>query len=708
MGSTDLSKIQRDHTERLAMVYVRQSSVYQVQNNTASTARQYNLADRAKDLGWPDERIVIIDQDQGQSGASLEGRDGFKIMMKEILLGNVGAVFSLEASRLARDSSDWHHLVKLCTTRNTLIIDELGIHNPRAFNDRLLLSIKGTLSDAELHLITSRLDGGRLQCAKEGRLRFKLPAGYIYDSTGSVILHPSHEVQQTIRLFFDQYDRFGSGAALVRYFRTNNILVPNHYYDGPFNAKTIFVPLGYQRALDMLHNPGYAGLYVYGRTRNDIQILSPENLQTVTRRVQVAPEEWAVVIRDAHEAYISEDRFWRNIQRLKDNRSLPSTRGAAYRGSALLQGLVRCGVCGRRMHMRYPNTNSRSPVYCCPGERHLTGADVCQYIAATKVDPELTELVLEVLAPAQLELSKSAFNHLESKSNAIRDQWRIQIVEAEHDAEMAGRLFKQAAAQNRHVAAQLQDEWEQSLRRLEELKQSERNLPDPPSRSSMEKALAQLTKLTENLRTVWDAPSTETKDRKELLRLLVTDVILLRRGDLIHVTVRWASGGRQEIEIPWLRTNRIHAEVIQLVKEMAATHSARVIAETLNSMGYRRRHGQREFTALSVRDLRRAHKIPDPCLDQYPRGASGPRGDGRYCVRDVAGMFRCSTSLVSELCKAGKLDAIRSASRSPWWIKVDATQIREMAQEIGSRRKGGSGSAVANSDVCVRGEGGHR
>lgn len=707
MGHSETTKIQQCHLDRLAYVYVRQSSLYQVQHNTASTARQYNLVERAKELGWPDEKIIVVDQDQGQSGASLEGRDGFKIMLREILIGNVGAVLSLEASRLARDSSDWHQLVKLCTTRNTLIIDELGINNPRAFNDRLLLSIKGTLSDAELHLITSRLDGGRLQCAKEGRLRFKLPAGYIYNSTGSVILHPSPEVQQIIRLFFDQYDRLGSGAGLVRYFRTNNLLVPNHYYDGPFNAKTIFVPLGYHRALKMLHNPAYAGLYVYGQTRNDIQILSPESLQTVTRRVKVAPDEWAVVIRDAHEAYISEDRFWRNIQRLKDNRSLPSTRGVAYRGSALLQGLVRCGVCGRRMHVKYPNTNSRSPVYCCPGERHLTGTDVCQYIAASKVDPELTELVLEALAPAQLELSKSAINHLEAETNAIRDQWRIQIVEADHDAEMAGHLFKQAAAQNRHVAAQLQDEWEQSLKRLEELKQSERNLPDPPSRSSIEKALAQLTKLTENLRTVWDSPSTETKDRKELLRLLITDVILIRRGDLIHATVRWASGGRQEIEIPWLRTHRIHPEVIQLVREMSPTHTARVIAETLNSMGYRRRYGQREFTALSVRDLRKAHKIPDPCLDQYPRAFSGPRGDGRYCVRDLADVIGCSKALISLRCKDGKLDAIRSTSRSPWWIKVDATQIREMAQEIRSRREGCPQSGVAKSDVCVRGEGGH-
>lgn len=687
MGANDQSKIQDDHLRRRATVYVRQSSLHQVEHNTASTARQYNLVERAKELGWPDEKILVIDQDQGQSGASVEGRDGFKIMLREILIGNVGAVFSLEASRLARDSSDWHQLVKLCATRNTLIIDELGIHNPRAFDDRLLLSIKGTLSDAELHLITSRMHGGLLQSAKEGRLRFRLPAGYIYDSSGSVILHPSPEIQQTIRLFFDQYDRLGTAARLVRYFRSNNLLVPNHYCGGSFNVNPTWVPLNYHRSLSTLRNPLYAGLYVWGRSRNDLKILSPDSLQIATRRVKVPPEKWAVSIRDAHEAYISEDRFWRNIQRLKDNRCLPSTRGFVGRGSALLQGLVRCGICGRRMVVKYPNKNSRSPVYRCPGENHTTGYFTCQYVAAGKVDSEVTELVLEALAPAQLQLSKEVFNHVEAESNAVRDQWKIQLVEAKNEAEVAGRLFKQAASQNRHVTAQLQNEWEESLRRVEELKQGERGLPEPPSRASMERVFGQLTTLTENLRTVWEAPTTETKDRKELVRLLIQDVILIRKRDLIHATVRWTNGARQELEIEWLSFPRSHssdAEVIQQVKEMSQRYPDRVIAEKLNSLGYRRRYGQKEFTACSIKDLRKKRNIP-PCPDRYPPGVSGPRGDGRYCVRDVAEMMGCSVSAVNALCKAGKLDAIRSASRSPWWISIEENQIHEIGLEVRSR-----------------------
>jgi len=287
MSSNDLSKIEREHLQRLAYVYIRQSSLHQVEFNTASMARQYNLVERVKELGWTEEKIIIVDQDQGQSGASLEGRDGFKLMMRDIVMGNVGAVFSLEASRLARDSSDWHLLVKLCITRNTLIIDEQGVHNPRVFNDRLLLSIKGTLSDAELHLITSRLNGGRLQRAKEGKLRRLLPAGYVYDTSGCIVFDPSPEVQETVRLLFDKFEELGSCLATVRYYRRHNLLAPNRHYDGRFHADTKLGQITYSRARSMLHNPIYAGIYVHGQTRTDIQVISSDTMETAGRRVLV-------------------------------------------------------------------------------------------------------------------------------------------------------------------------------------------------------------------------------------------------------------------------------------------------------------------------------------------------------------------------------------------------------------------------------------
>jgi DNA invertase Pin-like site-specific DNA recombinase len=678
MSSNDLSKIEREHLQRLAYVYIRQSSLHQVQFNTASTARQYNLVERAKELGWPDEKIIVVDQDQGQSAASLEGRDGFKIMMRDILMGNVGAVFSLEASRLARDSSDWHLLVKLCITRNTLIIDEQGIHNPRVFNDRLLLSIKGTLSDAELHLIASRLNGGRLQRAKEGKLRFLLPAGYIYDTNGCIVLDPSPEVQQTVRLLFDKFEGLGSCLATVRYFRHHNLLLPNRHYDGRYHADHKLRPMTQAWARSMLHNPIYAGIYVYGQTRTDIQVISSETMETTTRRVPVPPEDWAVVIRENHEAYITEDRYRRNLERLRANRNRWESPGAINRGQALLQGLVRCGVCGRSMLVRYPG-RKRQPIYYCSGSRE-TGHSGCQYVAASKVDATIADLVIKAFEPAQLELAETNFKHLEAEGATIRDQWKLQLQEAENEAETASQLFKKAAIQNRHVAGKLQDEWEHALQRFEKIKQAERDLPSPPSPEALGATVKRLSTAAQNLELVWHAISTTDKDRKQLIRLLVKDVILLRKPDLIYMSVRWKSGGRLEIEIAWLsfpKSRESDSEVIEIIKEMASTHPDRVIAERLNALGYRGKFCQQKFTPKSVNTLRRYRNIPR-CPDMCEPDTSGPRGDGRYNTRDVARMLRRCPTYIGHLCKIGRLDAIRSGPTSPYWIKIETPQFEQL------------------------------
>lgn len=697
MSSNDHSKIQREHLDRLAYVYVRQSSLHQVQFNTASTARQYNLVERAKELGWPEERIITVDQDQGQSGASLDGRDGFKIMVRDIVMGNVGAVFSLEASRLARDSSDWHLLVKLCVTRNTLIIDEQGVHNPRVFNDRLLLSIKGTLSDAELHLITSRLNGGRLQRAKEGRLRRLLPAGYVYDTSGSIVLDPSPEVQKAVRLLFDKFEEIGSCLETVRYYRRQGLLAPNRYYDGRFHADTKLVQMNYSRARSMLRNPMYAGIYVHGQSRTDIQVISSDTLETAGRRVVVPPEDWAIVIRENHEAYITEERYRRNLERLKDNRSQFESLGAINRGQALVQGLVRCGVCGLPMFVRYPGANAY-PVYYCRGDQQ-TGRRSCQKLAGKKVDAAVTELVLKAFEPAQLELVEANFKHIEDEGAAIRDQWRLQLREAEKEAETAGGLFRKAAIQNRHVADQLQDEWEQALQRVDKIKSGERDLPSPPSTEALAANVKCLSTVAQNLAVVWHAISTDDKDRKQLTRLLIKDVILLRLPDLIHMTVRWISGGRleQEISCPsFPKSHETDPDVIAVIKEMASTYPDRVIAEKLNAVGYRPRSGRKKFTPQSVNSLRTSRNISG-CPDQYSPDRTGPRGDGRYNTRDVAKALEVCEATICHWCRLGKLEAIRSGPTSPWWVKIDSPQFEQLRQAMEKRKRIGSSGESKNS-----------
>ncbi|MDX6403211.1 MAG: hypothetical protein QOH70_666 [Blastocatellia bacterium] len=317
------------------------------------------------------------------------------------------------------------------------------------------------------------------------------------------------------------------------------------------------------------------------------------------------------------------------------------------------------------------------------------GQGSCQYLAATKVDATVTELVLKVFEPAQLELAEANFKHLEAEGAAIRDQWKLQLHEAEKEAETAGQLFKRAAIQNRHVAGQLQDEWEQGLQRLEKIKQAERDLPSPPSPEALANTLRRLATAAQNLQVVWHAISTDDKDRKQLIRLLIRDVILLRKLDLIHMTIRWTSGGRLEIEIPYpsfRQSLESDAEVIEMIQEMALTHPDRVIAERLSALGYRRRWGQEKFTARSISTLRRYRDIPR-CPDLCTSDRSGPRGDGRYNTRDVARLLGRCQEYIGKLCKEGKLDAIRSGPKSPWWIKIESpqfVQLREAMQKCNS------------------------
>ena len=483
-NNPEVSKIKSTHLEREAYIYIRQSCLHQVQVNTASTARQYNLAERARECGWAADRIVVVDQDQGLSGASTDGRDGFKMMLAEISLGRVGAVFCIEASRLARDSSDWHQLIKICALTSTLVIDEFGIHDPSTFDGRLLLNIKGTLSDAELHLIVSRLHGGRLERARNGAYRFGLTAGYVYDSTGNIIFDPNPEVQQAVRLFFSQFAALGSAMGVLRYFTEQNLEFPTHYYDGRYHRELRMGPLNYTRVLRLLHNPTYAGMYVYGRSRNQIYFQPGEALMATTRRVSVPPDEWPIVIPDSHEGYITGDQFRENLRRLDDNRENKVTghRGAARRGRALLQGIVRCGVCGRGMTVKYPGKR-RHPIYYCFGARQSYGTKECQFVSAERVDEMVTNLIFQAVMPAQVEISLNALNQIDVHVRTIREQWQSRLVQVEKEAEFIGALYKQTARENGRVTRKLESEWQEALDEVERIKKEEASLPALPSQS---------------------------------------------------------------------------------------------------------------------------------------------------------------------------------------------------------------------------------
>src|SRR5947209_10435400 len=448
-----LSKIQPEHLDRAALIYVRQSSLIQVRDNTASTMRQYDLVQRALSLGWPRERIQVIDQDQGHSGSSTIGRDGFQSLVAEVGLKHCGAVLSLEVSRLARSCSDWYHLLEICALTNTLVIDEEGIYDPGHYNDRLLLGFKGTMSEAELHWLRQRLLGGKLAKAQQGQLRMRLPVGLVYDPTGQVVLDPDDEVREAVRLVFDLFTQHGSALAVVTHFITHRLRFPTRLWGGSREGELVWHRLSHARVLAMLHNPRYAGTYVYGRTTTRTQVLPGEAPRLKGRTRQVKREAWPIVLLDAHPGYISWARFQCYQPHLDDNRTWrpEEHRGAVRDGTALLQGLVRCGRCGRRMSVRYPR-NRRTPTYECNQAHTHHAARTCQALHGDGIDAAVTQQFLEAIQPAHLEVSLATLDQLEARARQVERQWQLRLERAQYEADAARRRFFAVEPENRLVA----------------------------------------------------------------------------------------------------------------------------------------------------------------------------------------------------------------------------------------------------------------
>ncbi|MBV8231254.1 MAG: recombinase family protein, partial [Planctomycetaceae bacterium] len=419
----DSPKIRPDHRERLALIYVRQSTPLQVREHTASAARQYDLAGRARDLGWPEPRIQVIDQDQGHSGTSATGRDGFQYLTAQVGLGRAGAVLSLEASRLARSCSDWYRLIEICALTDTLVIDEDGVYDPTQYADRLLLGILGTMSEAELHWLRSRLLGGKLEKARDGQLRFRPPTGLVYDPEGRIVFDPDEQVRHTIQLVFDLFERSGSALAVVQHFAGHHLRCPTRLWGGVRDGQLVWGPLSEGRVLTILHNPQYAGAYAYGRTKTRTQCLPGEEVRIKGRTRRVGPEDWTSLILEHHVGYLTWEQFRRNQHRLDENRTArdEDRRGAVRAGVALLQGIVRCGRCGRRMSVRYLE-DGKIPSYECNGVRsHYAGA-TCQSMRGDAIDAAVTRVFLEAMRPAQLEVSMAALDQIAAQARQLDHQ----------------------------------------------------------------------------------------------------------------------------------------------------------------------------------------------------------------------------------------------------------------------------------------------
>jgi DNA invertase Pin-like site-specific DNA recombinase/F0F1-type ATP synthase membrane subunit b/b' len=603
-------KVNAGHLRRDAYLYIRQSTPRQVLENTESTQRQYDLRQRAVALGWPLERVVIIDHDLGHSAATASAvdREGFRKLVTEVSLGRAGIVLGLEVSRLARNSTDWHRLLEICALTDTLILDEDGIYDPSHFNDRLLLGLKGTMSEAELHVIHARMRGGLLSKARRGELAIPLPIGFIYNDAGEVVFDPDQQVQESIRLLFATFRRAGSVSATVRAFHAQGLKFPGRPACGPRQGQLLWGELELSRARYALRNPRYAGAYVYGqhRYRKKVDGAGYCNLA-------VPADQWHALIKDAHPGYISWEEREDILRRLAENSQAHGEgedrrQGPAREGPALLQGLALCGRCGHRMTIRYNSDRQRvASTYVCTSEsRH--GGPYCQIVSGIRVDQAIGALLVEAVTPLALEMALSVQQEIQDRLGEADRLRKIQVERAQYEARLAQRRYMQVDPDNRLVADTLEADWNQKLRALAEAQQEyERQRKADELKIDSEKR-AQILRLTADFPRLWNNPDTPHRERKRLVRLILDDVTLLRGEQMITVQVRFKGGAARTFQVSPVDLRSTDPNVVAEIDRLLTQHTRGEIAAILNERGLRPADGTR-FTANRVGMIEHYHKL---------------------------------------------------------------------------------------------------
>ena len=579
-------KVQASHLKRNAYVYVRQSTLRQVLENTESTKRQYGLRQRAVALGWAEERIIVIDSDLGQSGASSVDREGFQHLVAEVGMGHAGIVLGLEVSRLARNCMDWHRLLEICALTATLICDEEGVYDPAHFNDRLVLGLKGTMSEAELHVLRARLQGGILNKARRGELETRPPVGLVYNSDSSLVLDPDRQVQNCLRWLFATFARTGSACATVRAARAEQLAFPRRCAKGAHKGELLWGALDHSQVLRALHNPRYAGAFAYGRCHTRRSVDGSTRLQRMPR------DEWVALILDTHPGYISWDEYERNQQRLHESAQAIGAdrrRGPPREGPALLQGLVLCGRCGRRMTVGYHSRHGQLfPEYVCQRERIEHDEAVCQKVPGVGVDRAVGALLVEALNPVALEVTLAVQRELQSRLEEADRLRRAQVERAQYECELAQRRYMRVDPDNRLVADSLEAHWNEKLRALSEAHEEYARRREQDALLLTDEQRGTILALASDFPRLWSDPGTPDRDRKRMVRLLLEDVTL-NRDEQISLQIRFKGGARRTLHLPlplcgWQQRLTPPA-VIDEIDRLLNDHTDAQIAAILNARG---------------------------------------------------------------------------------------------------------------------------
>lgn len=678
----DNNKVKSTHTRRAAVVYIRQSHPSQVEHNRESTARQYALVEKAIALGWERNQVTTIDEDLGISGQVFVKRSGFESLNAEVAMGRVGILLGLEVSRLARSNADWYRLLDMCAITDTLLADNDGLYHPALFNDRLILGLKGTMSEAELHTLRERLNGGLRNKAARGELRRALPVGLVWgEEEGEIRLHPDEAVTGVINTIFAKFLEFGSARQVWIWFRAQNLSFPMHprgVVPCLANCHQLeWIVPSYAAIYNVLTNPEYAGAYVYGRTRNERYV---DEQGVVRKRIRhLGRDKWQIFLPAHHPGFIDWETFEANQTRLRSN--IPSRfesresqqKGRALReGSALLQGLALCGHCGRRLRIAYQGTNS-TPRYYCKGEE-LNGGhrEECLNVGGLTIDQALTNVFLEALTPAAVEATALAVQQLESQHDAALSLWRLEIERARYEAQRAERQYKAVEPENRLVARGLEKEWESRLQKLATAEAELHHREQQRPRNLTEEERKRIKTLGSDLQLVWSAPTTTDRDRKELLRALLEEVILKVEREQkpekrATLTLRWRGGMITTVNVQ-LKSYHVQGpktdeDTLSLLGRLAAHYPDDIIARVLNRQGRKPAQGA-HFTAVSVGSLRRYHNIPRFAPPSEPSGGEV------LTVKKAARVLGVAASTLHRWLNAGLIPGEQLSPEAPWRIRI--------------------------------------